>query len=106
VHAGIGRGRVPQGPRLHRRPPPPDVPTSGCFVEDALVEFHALQHAGRDFASEAQQAQAANAWPTAVALWRQVAEASGDAAERERCLKQAAWCDDMAALVEEPADQP
>jgi hypothetical protein len=81
-------------------------PTSGCFVEDALVEFHALQHAGRDFASEAQQAQAANAWPTAVALWRQVAEASGDAAERERCLKQAAWCDDMAALVEEPADQP
>jgi hypothetical protein len=80
-------------------------PTSGCFVEDALVEFHALEHAGWDFAGEAQQAQAASAWPQAAALWRQAAEACGDSAVRDRCQNQAAWCDDMAALVEEPGEQ-
>ena len=80
-------------------------PTSGCFVEDALIEFHALQHAGQDFAGQAERAQVASAWPQAAALWRQAAEASGDAAQREHYLKQAAWCDDMDALVEEPDEQ-
>ena len=57
-------------------------------------------------ANQAQAAQQTNDWMRAATLWRQAADATDDSGERERCEKLAAWCDDMAALVDEIDDQP
>jgi len=84
-------------------------PTTDFFVEDALIEYHALEHgatAGQDLANQAQAAQRANDWPRAAALWRQAAEATDDAGQRDHYAKQAAWCDDMSALADDTGDQP
>lgn len=59
-----------------------------------------------DLASQAQAAQRVGDWPRAAALWRRATEATGDAGQRQRCAKQAAWCDDMAVLVDELGDRP
>lgn len=79
-------------------------PTSAFFVEDALLEYHALEHkatASDNAASQAQAAQRASDWPRAAALWRQAADTCDDERERHGYLKQAAWCEDMNALREE-----
>jgi len=79
-------------------------PTSDYFGEDALLEYHALEHeatAGDDVASQAQAAQRAGDWSRAAALWRQAADTCDDEQQRHGCLKQAAWCEDMNALRRE-----
>jgi hypothetical protein len=82
-------------------------PTSGFLFEDTMIEFHALEHeptAPDDLANEAQAAQQANDWSQAAELWRKAAAACREPHQCERYLKQAAWCDDMAALAEETGD--
>jgi len=79
-------------------------PTSEFFVEDALLEYHALEHgvtAGDDAASQAQTAQRAGDWTRAAELWRQAADTCDDERQRHGYLKQAAWCEDMNALRQE-----
>jgi len=78
-------------------------PTSAVFVEDALLEYHALEHEATDddTANQAQAAQRADEWPRAAALWRQAADTCDDERQRHGYLKQAAWCDDMNSLREE-----
>lgn len=100
MHAGIGCGGIHEErgcleTRLRRF-----FPTSDFLVEDALIEFHSLERAATadDTAQQGQAAQPSGDWPRAAALWRRAAEATGDAGERARHLKLAAWCDDMAVL--------
>jgi hypothetical protein len=82
-------------------------PTSDAFFADAMLEWHALEHAtaAKELADRAQSAQRANAWSKAAALWRRAAENYYDEACWDHCLKQAAWCDDMAALTGKEDDQ-
>lgn len=78
-------------------------PMSHVFFEDAMLEWHALEHAtaAKELASQAESAQQANAWSTAASLWRQAAGSGEDEAYRDHCLKQAAWCEDMNTLRQE-----
>lgn len=81
-------------------------PTSRFFFEDAMTEYHALEHVtGDTLAREAEAAQRAGNWRRAAAIWREAAEAVDDAGQAEWFAKQAAWCDDMAVLVDETGDQ-
>ena len=81
-------------------------PTSRFFFEDAMTEYHALEHVtGDTWAREAEAAQRAGNWRRAAAIWREAAEAVDDAGQAEWFAKQAAWCDDMAVLVDETGDQ-
>jgi hypothetical protein len=81
-------------------------PTSRFFYEDAMTEYHALEHVTADrLAREAEVAQRAGNWRRAAAIWREAAEATEDAKQSEWFAKQAAWCHDMAVLVNETGEQ-
>jgi hypothetical protein len=82
-------------------------PTSRFFYEDAMAEYHALEHVtGDTLTREAEAAQRAGNWRRAAAIWREVAEVVDDADQRRWFESQAAWCDDMAVLVDETDKQP
>lgn len=82
-------------------------PTSRFFFEDAMTEYHALEHVTSDtLAVQAADAQREGNWRRAAAIWREAAEATDDAKQAEWFAKQAAWCDDMAVLVAETDDAP
>ncbi len=77
-------------------------PTSRFFYEDAMTEYHSLEHVTGDrLAREAEQAQRACNWRRAAAIWREAAEATDDAEQAEWFARQAAWCDDMNSLCQE-----
>jgi len=77
-------------------------PTSRFFFEDAMIEYHALEHVTGDrLAGEAEAAQRTGNWPRAAAIWREAAGACDDERQRHGYLKQAAWCEDMNALRQE-----
>lgn len=81
-------------------------PTSRFFFEDAMVEYHGLEHVtGDTLAREAEAAQRASNWRRAAAIWREAAGAVDDADQRGWFERQAAWCDDMAVLVDETDGQ-
>jgi hypothetical protein len=70
------------------------------------IERTRLEHkttVAMELADEAQSAQRAGAWLQAAALWHRAAKVC-DPQDRGRYLQQAAWCDDMAALANEPTN--
>lgn len=77
-------------------------PASRFFYEDAMMEYHALEHVtGDTLAREAEAAQRAGNWRRAAAIWREAANVTDDAGQRQWFAKQAAWCDDMMSLCQE-----
>ena len=70
-------------------------------------QIFAVEHLTADvLASQAAAAQRDGDWRRAAAVWREAVEATDDADQRGWFERQAAWCDDMAALVDEIEDVP
>ena len=76
-------------------------PTSDVFVEDALIEFHALAELPPDLVREAEAEQREGNWSEATALWRKAAAECIADDVQARYLKMADWCDEMRAICEE-----
>lgn len=70
-------------------------------------QVFAVDHLTADvLASQAAAAQRDGNWRRAAAVWREAVEATDDTDQRGWFERQAAWCDDMAALVDEIEDVP